>query len=115
LRLSSGRLGAIALVIARFSIRVAGVHICTAEQVFVELNPVKTRVAFTVTDPHGSRDFPADFDPDAGAMSGEIVVDAASGQSGSPARDKRTTRDILQAERFPEIRFSPSNRRRHGS
>jgi polyisoprenoid-binding protein YceI len=48
-------------------------------------------------------------------MSGEIVVDAASGESASAARDKRMTRDILQAERFPEIRFSPSNRRRRGA
>ena len=43
-------------------------------------------------------------------MSGDIVVDAASGDSGSPTRDKRMTRDILQAQRFPEICFSPSRK-----
>jgi len=39
-------------------------------------------------------------------MSGEIIVDASSGDSGSGARDKRITRDILEARRFPEIRFT---------
>jgi polyisoprenoid-binding protein YceI len=41
-------------------------------------------------------------------MKGEIVVDAASGSSGSNPRDKRMTRDILEAHRFPEIRFNPT-------
>lgn len=47
------------------------------------------------------------FDPSSRQMSGKIVVDAASGDSGSRARDKRMTKDELQAESFPSITFEP--------
>lgn len=47
------------------------------------------------------------FDPESGKASGEIVVDAASGQSGSPARDKRMHANILESEKYPEITFRP--------
>jgi polyisoprenoid-binding protein YceI len=35
------------------------------------------------------------------------VVDAASGQSGSPARDKRMHASILESGKYPEIVFRP--------
>jgi hypothetical protein len=47
------------------------------------------------------------FDPEAGSASGEIVVDAASGRSGSPARDRRMHDNILESGRYPEIVFRP--------
>ena len=47
------------------------------------------------------------FDPSSRQMSGKIVVDAASGDSGSHARDKRMTKDELQAQSFPSIIFEP--------
>ena len=40
-------------------------------------------------------------------MSGELVVDAASGESGSPARDKRMHASILESAKYPEIVFRP--------
>ena len=43
-----------------------------------------------------------------GAASGEIVVDATSGDSGSGARDKRMHQNILESQKFPEIVFVPS-------
>ena len=47
------------------------------------------------------------FDPQSGKASGEIVIDAASGESGSPARDKRMHASILESARYPEIIFHP--------
>ena len=47
------------------------------------------------------------FDPATGAVSGEIVVDATSGQSGNSGRDTRMHREILESARFPEIIFRP--------
>jgi len=47
------------------------------------------------------------FDPRTGKASGELVVDATSGDSGSPARDKRMHANILESAKYPEIVFRP--------
>jgi polyisoprenoid-binding protein YceI len=47
------------------------------------------------------------FDPQSGKASGELVVDATSGESGSPARDKRMHASILESAKYPEISFRP--------
>jgi polyisoprenoid-binding protein YceI len=47
------------------------------------------------------------FDPATGQASGELVVDATSGDSGSGARDHRMSNSILESGKFPEIVFRP--------
>jgi polyisoprenoid-binding protein YceI len=47
------------------------------------------------------------FEPQSGKVSGELVVDAASGESGSPARDKRMHAAILESAKYTEIVFGP--------
>jgi polyisoprenoid-binding protein YceI len=48
-----------------------------------------------------------EFTPDAGKLSGEIVVDAASGSSGSGMRDHKMNKEVLETSRYPEIVFHP--------
>ncbi len=46
---------------------------------------------------------------DAGAkkLTGEVVVDARSGASGSSIRDRKMNHEILESDRYPEIAFRP--------
>jgi polyisoprenoid-binding protein YceI len=47
------------------------------------------------------------FDPSSGKLSGEIVVDAKSGESGSGMRDRKMHKEVLESEQYPEISFRP--------
>jgi polyisoprenoid-binding protein YceI len=47
------------------------------------------------------------FNPTTNAISGSIVVDAASGNSGSAARDKKMHKEILHSRNFSEVTFRP--------
>ncbi len=78
------------------------------------LDAAQTKVDFTLPSllhtVHGSfrlKRGRVTFDPQSGKASGEIVIDAASGESGSPARDKRMHGSILESARYPEISFHP--------
>jgi len=46
------------------------------------------------------------IEPD-GKVSGQIVVDAASGDSGSGMRDRKMNKEVLESARYPEIAFRP--------
>lgn len=48
------------------------------------------------------------FDRKTGEMTGSIVVEAASGNSGNQARDKKMKGDELHAGKFPTITFAPT-------
>jgi polyisoprenoid-binding protein YceI len=47
------------------------------------------------------------FEPTSGKISGEIVVDAKSGESGSGMRDRKMHKEVLESDRYPEIAFRP--------
>jgi polyisoprenoid-binding protein YceI len=47
------------------------------------------------------------FDPVSGKAGGTLVVNGASGSSGSNARDSRMNKAILESDIYPEITFSP--------
>ena len=47
------------------------------------------------------------FDPQSGRVSGELVVDATTGESGNPSRDKKMHAAILESAKYPEIAFRP--------
>jgi polyisoprenoid-binding protein YceI len=48
------------------------------------------------------------FDPASGKLSGSIVVDATSGETGNSGRDSRMHREILESAKFPDIVFTPT-------
>jgi len=47
------------------------------------------------------------YDPSTGHASGQLVVSASSGESGSEARDKRMQQSILESAKFADIVFTP--------
>jgi polyisoprenoid-binding protein YceI len=86
----------------------------SAAEVALELDPAQTHVAWTLRDVlhtvHGTFKLTRGnirFDPITGKASGELVVDAASGESGSHARDGRMHKHVLESEKFPAITFRP--------
>ena len=85
-----------------------------AQELAVQLDPAQTKIEFalgaTLHSVHGSfrlRNGAIRFDPTTGTVSGAIVIDATSGESGNDGRDKRMHREILESDKFPEIIFTP--------
>ena len=85
-----------------------------AAQLNLELDPAKTKIdwilAGNVHTVHGTFQLKQGhifMDPVSGAIRGDLVVDAASGESGNSTRDKRMNKEILESQRFQEIRFTP--------
>jgi polyisoprenoid-binding protein YceI len=83
-------------------------------EVVLQFAPARTSVNFTLGDVlhtvHGTFDLKrgtVQFSPTTNAISGEIVIDTASGHSGSDGRDGKMHREILESSRFPETVFRP--------
>lgn len=85
-----------------------------AQDTAFQLDPAQTSVKFTVGDvlhtvrgtfqlKRGS----LELEPASGKISGEIVVDAGSGNSGSGMRDRKMNKEVLESNRYPEITFHP--------
>src|SRR5579864_9000996 len=86
----------------------------SAQDTAFQLDPAQTSVKFTLGDVlhtvHGTfhlKRGALDFEPASGKISGEVVVDAGSGDSGSGARDRKMNKEVLENERYPEIVFRP--------
>lgn len=82
----------------------------------LSLDPASSEVNFTLTDTlhvvHGTfhiQQGDVAFDPATGHVTGSIVVDPLSGQSGSSMRDHRMTNDELKASTFKTISFAPTH------
>ena len=85
-----------------------------AQEATLNFDPAQTTVAFTLGDVlhtvHGSfrlKTGQVRFDPATNSISGELVVDAPSGNSGSTGRDRKMHKEILQSVRYPEVIFRP--------
>ena len=85
-----------------------------AQDTVLQIDPSRTKVEFTLADVlhtvHGSfllKRGDIRFDPATGKASGELVVDATSGDSGSGARDRNMHKNVLESARYPEIVFRP--------
>jgi len=85
-----------------------------AAQQTLALDPANTSVKFTLGDVlhtvHGTfqlKNGELQLDATSGKLSGEIVVSARSGESGSGMRDRKMHKEVLESERYPEISFRP--------
>ncbi len=84
------------------------------QQSELELDPASTSVKFTLGDVlHTVRGTfklkrgTFEFEPGSGKISGEAVVDARSGDSGSGMRDRKMHKEVIESDRYPEITFRP--------
>jgi polyisoprenoid-binding protein YceI len=82
----------------------------------LDLRPESTKVEFTLTDPlhtvHGNFNLKRgeiEFNTDTGKASGQVIVDVASGNSGSDARDSRMHANVLESKKYPEAVFTPDH------
>ncbi len=85
-----------------------------AQPTAIELDPAQTRIDFTLSATlhtvHGTfrlKRGTIRFDPATGKASGEVVVDATSGNSGNGSRDSKMHQSVLESGRYPEIVFRP--------
>ncbi len=87
-----------------------------AQKQTMTVNPDASKVAFALAGTghevrgtfHVSRGT-IGFDRSAPAMSGSIVVSAASGDSGEKSRDKHMHSEILDAEHYADVTFEPKS------
>jgi polyisoprenoid-binding protein YceI len=87
-----------------------------AQETVLQLDPAKSSVNFTLGDVlhtvHGTfrlKSGTIHFDPSSGTASGDVIIDATSGDSGNHTRDKKMNKDILETERYPTIEFLPKH------
>jgi polyisoprenoid-binding protein YceI len=85
-----------------------------AQESIVQLDPAQTKIEFslegnfhTVHGKFALKSSTIRFDSSTGKISGSIVVDATSGESGNNGRDKKMHREILESAKFPDIVFTP--------
>ena len=78
------------------------------------LDPQRTTINFTLGDVlhtvHGTfhlKEGTLRLAAASGKLTGEIVVDARSGESGNSMRDRKMHKEVLESDRYPEIIFRP--------
>jgi len=83
-------------------------------QIVLSVDPAKSTVHWSVESSlhtvHGTfhvKRGTISVDPATGKASGEIVVDARSGESGNDGRDRRMHKEILESSQYTEVVFRP--------
>lgn len=101
-----------AVLCAALAMSVAPVA-ATAAETAVVFDTAHTTVEFTLGDVlhtvHGSfklRSGNLTYNPATGQASGQLIVDAASGDSGNGTRDNKMKKEILEVSKYPDIVFT---------
>jgi YceI-like domain len=86
----------------------------STSEIVLTVDPAQSSVHYTVSSSlhavHGTfalKRGSLRIDLATGKASGEIVVDAISGQSGNDSRDKKMHKEVLESARFTDIIFRP--------
>jgi polyisoprenoid-binding protein YceI len=101
----------------RSHILLTALAVCAAvqgQEIALNPDPAHTTVQFklsaTLHTVHGSFKLKGGairFNPATGKITGEVAVDATSGESGDDSRDRRMHKDILESAKYAEIVFTP--------
>lgn len=90
--------------------------LAAGQEMVLRLDAEHTTVKYTLGDVlhtvHGTFQLnrgSVQLDPASGKVSGEIVVNAKSGESGSTMRDRKMHREVLESDRYQEIIFRPDH------
>lgn len=85
-----------------------------AQSVTLNLDPAQSKITFTlgatfhtVEGSFKLKSGTIQFNPASGEASGEVVVDATSGESGNDSRDRKMHKSVLESQNYPEIVFVP--------
>jgi polyisoprenoid-binding protein YceI len=85
-----------------------------ASEIVLGLEPAQSKVHWTLESTvhtvHGSFAFKKGtlrLDTSTGKASGEIIVDATSGNSGNDSRDKKMHKEVLETGQYTEVVFRP--------
>ncbi len=104
-------LSRIALLLA--ALVLGGAAPADAAETVLHVDPATSQVTFTLGATahtvHGTFKLKAGdlrFDPATGAVSGAIVVDATSGQTGNSSRDRKMHAEVLESAKFPDVVFT---------
>jgi hypothetical protein len=86
-----------------------------AQDLTIDLDPAVTKIDFTLSATmhtvHGTfklKNGHVRLDPSTGKMSGAIVVDATTAETGNSSQDGKMHGEILESKQFPEIVFTPN-------
>jgi polyisoprenoid-binding protein YceI len=100
---------------ALFVLTLISIEAAAQDAVF-RLDPQHTTINFTLGDVlHTVRgtfrlkEGTLHFATVSGKLTGEILVDAKSGESGNGMRDRKMHREVLESDRYPEIAFRPDH------
>jgi len=85
-----------------------------SQELRLHFDPSKTTITFTLGDilhtVHGSfqlKSGDVEYQIAGKSVSGNLTVDATSGQSGNHSRDRKMHKEILESARYPVISFRP--------
>jgi polyisoprenoid-binding protein YceI len=88
----------------------------TGQSLTFRIDPAHTTINFTLGDVlhtvHGTFRLARgtlEFNPATNKLTGEIVADAKSGETGSTMRDRKMHGEVLESGRYPEIAFRPDH------
>jgi polyisoprenoid-binding protein YceI len=86
-----------------------------AQEIAVQLDPAQSKIEFTlgstlhtVEGTFKLKSGSVRYDPATGKMSGSIVVDATSAESGNAGRDRKMHRETLESGKYPDIVLTPN-------